>query len=169
MVDKDSLLRAAFPEADPDSSTAYYGSVGDIYQALMFSDLFWPTCFVIRGAVFLGVGANSPEWVSEGIDEVLARGESESRSWVETVDSFNWFEVPYLFGQLRNPLDRQGEASEVLAAILCECWAARLKQLFPDRQFRVHIRADGPEALNVTVKQVAPDLVLPTESFGRNE
>jgi hypothetical protein len=164
MVDKTSLLTEAFPEADPDSPTAYYGSVGDIYQALMFSDLFWPPCFVVKGAVFLGVGANSPEWVREGLEKVLSRGESKRRSWSETVESFNWFEIPYLFGQLRNPLDRQGEAAEALAEVLRQCWSARLAQLFPDRAFEVVINCDGPEALNVAVRQVSPSLLQPSDA-----
>jgi hypothetical protein len=162
-VDKTSLLAAAFPAADPDSPTAYYGSVGDIYQALMFSDLFWPQCFVVRGAVFLAVGATSPEWVREGLETVLARPEIDRRPWSETVDSFNWFEIPYLFGQLRNPMGRQEEASEVLAEVLCECWSARLGQLFPDREFEVSINSGGVEALNVAVKQVSPSLGSPLE------
>lgn len=161
-MNTDDVLRAAFPSADPDSNTSFYTEIGDVFTALAFSDLFWPQCFEMYGAVFVAVGATSREWVEQGVHQVLAKPESERRSWPETVDSFNWFEVPYLFRVLRDPVELRGEASYQLAAVLCSCWRARLQEIYPDREFDVSI--DEPtkdEALSITVRQLSPALTTP--------
>lgn len=160
-MDKASVLAAAFPDADPDSATAYYSSEGDLYQALMFSDLFWPSCFIARGAVFVAVGPTSPQWVEEGLQMRAAQEQSARRAWSAFVAGFNWFEVQHLFGHIRGPQEQLDDALDLLAAVLQQAWSARLAQLFPDRSFEVSINDDGPEALNVSVKQVSPELVEP--------
>lgn len=161
MMKKESVLAAAFPDADPASSSAFYSSEGDLYQALMFSDLFWPTCFTVRGAVFLEVGATTPEWVNSGIDRRAARTVSQRMPWNEFVDSFNWFEVSYLFGRVRGPEEAFDDALDLLVDVLQQSWSARLRQLFPDREFELRVNDGGPEALNISVQQIRPALVEP--------
>ena len=163
-MNTNDVLRAAFPLADPDSNTSFYTEIGDVFTALAFSDLFWPQCFERYGAIFVGVGATSPEWVEQGVERILARPESERRSWPEIVDSFNWFEVPYLFRVLRDPAELIGEASYQLAGVLRDCWSARLRELYPEREFDVSV--DEPtknEALSIAVRQVAPILAIPSD------
>lgn len=163
-MDKASVLAAAYPDAEPDSPSAYYTSEGDLLQALMYSDLFWPPCFIVDGAVFLAVGATTPQWVQEGLERRALMSASERGSWSTFVDSFNWFEVSHLFGRIRGPQDQMDDALDLLASILQEAWSARLKQLFPERTFEVRINDDGPEAFNVSVTQMAPELREPTSA-----
>lgn len=158
----EDVLSAAFPAVTPDSSTSFYGEVADLYTALALADLFWPACLEVHDAVFLAVGANSQEWVEEGVGRVLQRPIAERRSWSEIVDSFNWFEVPYLFGVHRDPAELRGEAAHLLAGTLRQSWSARLRELYPSRTFDVSIeQPTKDEALSVSVRQMAPTLVDP--------
>jgi hypothetical protein len=58
------------------------------------------------------------------------------RTQRDAVDSYNWRDVSYVFSNTDSPSDQE---IELLAHLMAEAWDARLRALFPERQFVVRV------------------------------
>jgi hypothetical protein len=67
----------------------------------------------------------------------------------KTEESFNVVEVPPLFG--RNMGDTSEEEDLLLATILCSTWAARLREIYPDRKFDIEVLAEDDTLDGISV------------------
>ena len=156
-MDDSDLLAQAFPDTPADEPGSIFSGLGDVADALAWRRLFWPETFVVRGAVFLAVDATSAEFVSE---RASARDSATGRrmDWREFVDSFNWFEVPYLLQPPRQALVDSDAAYGLLADTLAESWTACLTARYPDRGIVVRVQ-DGEHAtaLSIAMTQTLPD------------
>jgi hypothetical protein len=122
----------AVPWGSADCLHCFGGSAG----ALLYAALFVPELVEVEGCVFLKDLGVKP---AGGWDEVAAgtraaRAESPERLR-RYVDSFNWVELPHLFASR----DGSDGEDELLAEVLAQAWRGRLKDLFPDRRFKVRV------------------------------
>jgi len=106
---------------------------GSPRQALFYSGLFWPQFVELEGMVFLE-GTIEDESDRQRVRDALRR---YGGNRVQTEQSINTVEIPPLFG------GRAGETTDgedaFLASLICATWAARLRELFPDRAFAVEM------------------------------
>jgi hypothetical protein len=130
-----SMLQTAYGGQDTSSfnSLDFIHALGSGRDALMYSQLFWPEFKEFKGMVFLAATVECLE-DEKRVEAALQQYDGDL---TKTEESFNLLEISYLFGK------RIGETSveedNWLAAILCECWECRLKQLFPERVITVEI------------------------------
>lgn len=105
--------------------------------ALLHAQLFWPEFVVLDDMVF---------WVGQ-VEESPDRRASVVRHYrgdlTQSEISFNFIDIPELFTD--DPDDLPEVLWRDLAGILCDCWKARLKSLFPERQFKVEVIETGPK------------------------
>lgn len=144
---RDEVLLRAFPDlVNPDEPQDAYSNLGDIYSALAWRNLFWPDYFLVQGAVFLNLNGNDIELVTSRLHH------NDSLSWKEFVDSFNFYELPYMLALPRALPEEMEECAyrEVLQA-LRESWTARLATALPDHPIWISI--DEPdEQLQLTLR-----------------
>ncbi|WP_253772332.1 hypothetical protein [Goodfellowiella coeruleoviolacea] len=163
-VTVDRILRESFPHIEAGDPVSYFTEVGDAVQALMYSWLFWPKLLEIHGAVFLALHGNDESDIRERLYTPLGDMHPEwpPLSWNEAVDSFNVFEIPHLFRQVRGPIELFSASHWELGKVLVQIWGARLSVGFPNRRFSVClIDADDSMDLRIQVSQASPDLVIP--------
>ncbi|MEU7182036.1 MULTISPECIES: hypothetical protein [Streptomyces] len=138
-------------------ANAQFPEAADLYVALSLGRLFWPETRLLNGAAFLALNAGDAEEIDR---RVAAWSESGEMTWGQFVDSFNTFEVRYLFANWPGNSEVVEDAELCLAQLLLEAWAAKLRSDFPDRMFSVEldgdIASDGPCIL---VRQTYADLV----------
>jgi len=144
---------------------AFYDGVGDLFQAVAFSFLFWPKFITFHDAVFIALNGDDERFIINRLTDRNGKMISRSResSWQEAVDSFNWVEVAHLFIHWRGPQEYHVDAEDFLGEVLCQAWSAKLKKNFPERDFSVFL--DEPEdsstSLTINIKQVSPVLEDP--------
>ena len=129
-------LRAKHSEKDTSGFNVldFVGAFGSVLDALMYSRLFWPEFIEIDGMVFLKDNTDDHEDRSR-VEKVL-NDYGGDRS--QTEKSFNLTEIPsVIFGQGIG--ESTEEEDEILAALLCEMWSARLKAVYPSRHFKVEV------------------------------
>ncbi|QKW51632.1 hypothetical protein [Streptomyces buecherae] len=111
----------------------------------------------MSGAVFVTLNVGDAEEIERRVDAWSDTGEM---TWSRFVDSFNSFEVRYLFNNWPANSDMLGDAELCLAELLIAPWSAKLSADFPDRRFSVELdedpEADGPRIL---VRQTYPHTV----------
>jgi hypothetical protein len=100
-------------------------SFGNEPNALLYAQLFCPKFVEIDGSVLLDDSC--------GRADSLRAAKATARDFEQALNSFNWLEVPYLFG------DRTGsdEGQLLLAEFVAELWRARLHYLYQPRKFEV--------------------------------
>ncbi len=106
---------------------------GSPFNALFYSQLFWPEFIEIDGMVFLR------ETIEDDADkkrlyEALDRYEDNK---IKTEQSFNLVEIPSLFG--RNSAETTEEEDMYLADRLAEMWRYKLAAVFPNREFVIKV------------------------------
>jgi hypothetical protein len=142
-------------------ANAQFSEAADLYVALSLGRLFWPETRLVNGAAFLALNVGDAEEIER---RIATWSESGKMAWSQFVDSFNTFEVRYLFANWPGSSEAVGNAELCLAQLLLEVWAAKLRSDFPDRRFSVEldgdIASDGPCIL---VRQIYPDLVWQSE------
>jgi hypothetical protein len=106
-------------------------------RALLYCRLFWPNFVEVDGMVFLE-GTFDDEADMRRLRDAVHRYEGNRR---RVEESFNFHELDLLFGGLQ---DSSQEHDEWLAERLAEMWNARLRDLFPDRGFRVEVIRPDP-------------------------
>lgn len=107
---------------------------GSPRQALFYSGLFWPRFVELEGMVFLE-GTVEDESDRQRVLEALRRNGGHR---ARTEQSFNSVEIPSLFGGRAG--ETTEEEDELLAFQICAMWSARLRGLFPDRDFCVEVQ-----------------------------
>ncbi|SER25607.1 hypothetical protein [Actinokineospora terrae] len=139
-------------------SAAYVSEEGDLLTALKYTYLFWPKLVEVEGAVIIVLDGNVYD---EVIGRLAQRGDSSS-SWTDAVDSFNWFELCYLFRQWYDLGDWHMDTSRELGQVLVRAWRARLLEAYPDREFLVRLLEPTDDwDPRIEVVQVAPPLLTP--------
>jgi hypothetical protein len=109
---------------------------GSPLEALMYSELLWPEFVEIDGMVFLK-GTIEDDEDRKRLKEVF---EQYTGDIARTEEDFNLVEVPSdLFG--RRAAETTEEQDRWLAKRLAEMWDARLKLLYPEREFVVKVLA----------------------------
>ncbi|MGH2733131.1 MAG: hypothetical protein ACRDJG_09390 [Actinomycetota bacterium] len=159
-----SILRAAFPDVDSDDPVSYLGRTGDLFHALSYAWLFWPRLVELYGAVFLALHGDDEKEIRERLATPVgdAHPEWPPMSWKDAVDSYNRFEISYLFRFWREPSNLISDAAEVLSGVLVQTWRARLLQAYPERVFSVSVVEYGDATeLSIEVCQQSPDLEVP--------
>ena len=99
---------------------------GDVVSALMYSRVFMPDFVEVDGSILLGL------YFPDRAQEFRA-AKAKGRSLAAVEASFNSIEVPYLFSNR----DSTDEEDTLLANKIEEAWRARLKCLYPKREFVV--------------------------------
>ncbi|AZQ32158.1 hypothetical protein EJ357_00590 [Streptomyces cyaneochromogenes] len=129
-------------------ASASFSEAADLYVALSLGRLYWPETRLVNGAVFLALNPGDAEEIER---RVAAWNESGAMTWSQFVDSFNAFDIRYLFAQWPGYPEALEEAEMFLAQLLLEAWTAKLRSDFPDRAFSVEldddIESDGPRIL----------------------
>lgn len=155
-----AILRAAFPEISATDPAGFLGEAGSSVDALLYGAMYWPEVFEYAGAVFVGM------WGDDRAETVRRLTSPQDNvaplSWVDSVNSFNIFEVHYFFRAvgMSDELDRDAEFA--FAQILVESWNARLLQSFPARRFKVDFwPADEQYEARISVIQLSPDVEQP--------
>jgi hypothetical protein len=113
---------------------------GSTLGALTYSVLFAPAFVEIEGFVFITDLTPGPAGGAEEIAVQLRAARAKSDEDLRNLlASYNWMEVPYLFGNNR------GSDLEVstLARAVADAWRARLRGLYPDRHFEVRVVPEG--------------------------
>ncbi|MFT2016422.1 hypothetical protein ACMA1D_11345 [Streptomyces sp. 796.1] len=119
---------------------ARFSESANLYVALSLGRLFWPETKLVNGSVFLALNAGDAEEIER---RVIARGESGEMAWRQLVDSFNTFEIRYLFADWSGSSEAVEDAELCLTQFLLEAWAAKLRSDFPDRRFSVELDGDS--------------------------
>ena len=104
---------------------------GSPFNALFYSQLFWPEFVEIEGMVFLQGTIENIE-ARKRLNEALHRYKGDK---TKTEQAFNLVEIPSLFG--KNMSETTDEEDAFLAERLTEMWRCRLAAVFPDREFLV--------------------------------
>jgi hypothetical protein len=106
---------------------------GSPFNALFYSQLFWPEFIEIDGMVFLRetIEDNSDK---KRLYEALDLYEGDK---IKTEQSFNLVEIPSLFG--KNSTETTEEEDMYLADRLAEMWRCKLAADFTDREFVVKV------------------------------
>lgn len=94
-----------------------------------------PELVEIQGNVLLS-------WHADTAAEAIATSHDKK----DTVASFNWIEVGYIF-ENRTSIDDHGDS--ILAEAIRESWEAHLLRLYPERRFDVRVLT--PEETGSTV------------------
>jgi hypothetical protein len=104
---------------------------GSPILALWYSRLFWPNFVEYDGMIFLA------ETIEDEEDQQRVRDAHErfGRDPSQTEKSFNFVELPRLFGQQAD--QATDEEYGLLADRLVEMWRCRLSLVFPERNFVV--------------------------------
>jgi len=155
------ILRSAFSDVSASDPAGFLMEHGSSIDALLYGALYWPDVFEYEGAVFLAL------WGDDRAETIRRLGSPAPDgvvplSWSDCVDSFNVFEVAHLFRSVgvSDEIDRRAERA--FSALLVETWGARLRELYPQREFRVEFRpVDDLYGARVTVVQLSPELVVP--------
>lgn len=114
---------------------------GGVELAAAFSKLFWPDFIEVGGCVVL-----AEQYNPQSFDAWRAQfGEDRSR----TEEMVNHVHMYDLFPNDSNPDADQGVAA-YLASVLIRCWAAALREAFPDRDFEFSL-ATEPDDYGPTV------------------
>ncbi|BDZ53061.1 hypothetical protein GCM10025870_01340 [Agromyces marinus] len=160
--ERDEILRVAFPWVDGAVPADYRWNIGTPVHALLYGSLYWPDLFEFGGAVFVSVWGNDRRDTIERLTSPSSDSSPFVRSWKESVDSFNVFELPYLFGGAGDDRELERRAEAALADVLVQTWVARLRASYPQRTFDVrHLTADDCYDARITVTQLSPELVEP--------
>lgn len=156
-----NLLHEAFPEVDADDPSGYFTELGDAAQALMYSWLFWPRLLEAHGAVFVALWDTDETEIPARLSRAVGDDQPDwpDTSWQEAVDSFNYFEVPYLFRHDRGSPELQEEVWRALGAVLVRTWTARLASEYPERRFAVSL-VEPDDSISLRIK-VTQELVAP--------
>lgn len=123
---------------------------GSPREALFYSELFWPRFEEYNDMIFLD-GTIEDETDAQGVQEALIKYEGDR---MKTEQAFNTIEIPWLFGGHAG--ETTDEEDVFLASRICEMWAVRLRELFPDRKFKVEVvPANQTEEISVRFYQCA--------------
>ncbi|TCC44622.1 hypothetical protein E0H75_34225 [Kribbella capetownensis] len=159
------LFQVSFPEVESEDPVEYFGEIGSAVDALVYGWLYWPKLVEQHGAVFLALNGDDEAYIAERLAAAIAASRDEPRgSWAEAVDSFNFFELEYLFGVRPATANVQEDVVQQLGSVLVETWSARLASAYPDRRFSVTLRLADESlmlATRVQVTQRTPALVPP--------
>lgn len=104
---------------------------GSPFNALFYSQLFWPEFVEIDGMVFLQDIIEDSE-DRKRLNEALVRYKGDK---TKTEQAFNLVELPSLFG--KNISETTDEEDAFLAERLTEMWRCKLALDFPNREFLV--------------------------------
>ncbi|MCP3995500.1 MAG: hypothetical protein GY722_10605 [bacterium] len=141
-MDRATLLKrllGLFPGEDNTGFNAFdlIHKFGSPLTALLYSELFWPEFVEFEDMVFLASDVED----DHDRDRIMAALEHYDGDKQKTEGSFNYVEVPLLFG------NRIGESSDIedrlLTARIAAMWRARLAEQFPGRIFKVAIAEPG--------------------------
>jgi hypothetical protein len=105
---------------------------GTLLDALMYRELFWPEFVEIDGMVFWR--GQTYEEDAERIRTTLA---SKNGDRTATEQSYNYVEIPPLFGNPDPSGDTSDEMDDDLVRSLVEMWHAKLRNAYPNRNFVV--------------------------------
>ena len=140
------MLEKAYPNCNTHAFNVFdfVHAFGSGRDALMYSQILWPDFVEFRGMVFLNRVIELPDFETR-ITEALGR----TKSSAEVEWEFNLTEITHLFGR------RMGETDDsedrLLAEIMSETWAGKLKAVFPGRSIKLEIvppeTVDGASAL----------------------
>lgn len=157
------IVAKAFPEISLRDSPSYYSQIGDAAHALAYGWLYWPNLVELHGAVFLGLYGNDEAEILKRLTKPSpASAGRAGMSWTSAVDSFNLFEILYLFQQELTPVSATSDVLMELGAFLAEAWHARLLVAYPDRVFAVQLlEVDEHMVSRIEVSQVSPVLAEP--------
>jgi hypothetical protein len=109
---------------------------GSVPAALLHAALLVPEFIEIEGAVFLrDLGVKPAGGMTELAEQVRQHKAASPERLKAFVDSYNWIELPYVFAD-RAAVDEECTA---LAALVVDAWRARLRDLYPHRQFGVRV------------------------------
>ncbi|WP_145754880.1 hypothetical protein [Nitrospirillum amazonense] len=138
LSDRDAIIGKLYPSTDPNVK-----SVGDIFYreanakgAFLYSALFMPTILEVEGSIIIDL-------FSGEIQERFLKKKSEWKGSIQELEaSFNFFELPYLFG-----IEHRMETSDAEDACLCEIianvWRSLLRETYPER--RIIVECLSPE------------------------
>ena len=128
-----SVFRRKYKDQDPAGSN-YFDFLhvqGSPFNALFYSQLFWPEFVEIDGMVFLQDTIEDSE-DRKRLNEALHRYKGDK---TKTEQAFNLVEIPSLFG--KNISETADGEDALLTERLTEMWRCRLAVVFPDREFLV--------------------------------
>ncbi|MEV8378125.1 hypothetical protein AB0P21_35630 [Kribbella sp. NPDC056861] len=161
----EQVLRTAFPHVGPSDPVEYFGEAGSATEALMYSWLYWPDLVELYGAVFLLLSDANEEYISERLGASVGDEHPDwaPLAWADAIDSFNWFEVSYLFRSWSGLTDElHDDLHRELGSRLIPVWSARLTAAYPDREFSVTLlEPDDSVGWRIQVSQVSPPLQAP--------
>jgi hypothetical protein len=104
---------------------------GSPFNALFYSQLFWPEFVEIDGMVFLQDNIEDSE-DRKRLNEALLRSKGDK---TKAEQAFNLVELPSLFG--KNISETTDEEDAFFADRLTEMWRCKLALVFPNREFLV--------------------------------
>ena len=104
---------------------------GSPFNALFYSQLFWPEFVEIDGMVFLQDTIEDSE-DRKRLNKALVRYKGDK---TKAAQAFNLVEFPSLFG--KNISETTDEEDAFLADRLTEMWRCKLALVFPNREFLV--------------------------------
>jgi hypothetical protein len=128
------IVRRQFPEVDPAGTFTlddYMHACGRASDALLYVALFCPPLIELDGSVLL---LRSVEDQADR-NRFLEYKASKGRRAAET--SFNFVEVPYLFGPQRRALSEDDD--HIIAEAIAASWRAWLPAQYPGRSFVVEL------------------------------
>lgn len=138
-IDITSLLHRSF-ESERDTSgwdrEDFLRGLGRMRDALIYSILFAPSFVEVEGLVFLAeMGAQPSEGRTTFAARVREAREQGAKELAHLLKGYNWVEIPYLFS------DNSGtdEDVRILALAIADAWRARLRGLYPVRNFDVRV------------------------------
>jgi hypothetical protein len=128
-----SVFRRKFKDQDSTGFNYFdfLHAQGSPFNALFYSQLFWPEFVEIDGMVFLQDIIEDSE-AKQRLNEALNRYKGDK---TKTEQSFNLVEIPSLFGKHISEITDEEDA--FLADRLAEMWRCRLATVFPDRGFLI--------------------------------
>ena len=125
----------------------FASAFGSPMDALVYSKLFWPDFFEFENMIFLSTILESEDDRSR-VRAAISKGASKA----EIEKSFNTFDISSdFFASCRASMTEAEE--DTLAERMAEMWRARLKQLFPTRDFDVEVAYPPDELPNITVSR----------------
>lgn len=110
---------------------------GSAKNAILHAALFFPEFIEFDGIVLLKTNV----WDKEVLKDAYFRKESGKYDKHKLEKSFNYLEVLYCFGYIRDLSSLEDE--ELLSELVAESWRCRLKTYFPNRSFEVGISPPG--------------------------
>lgn len=111
--------------------TDFLHRFGSPLDALWYGSLIWPELVEFREMVFLKDAVED----SNDRDRIEQALEHFQHDRMQVERSFNLTELPELFGAHSADLD--GSGYDALRDMLLVTWRARLREVFPDREFVV--------------------------------